>query len=179
MYTWGDLLNLGNQVSDEQLAMRQREQEFDDPVSIELSDLPDKVTAEDATKTIAKDSTSATFTLKAAKDAPVTDGKEVKVTANASPNPALAYSVEVMLAFTMLTPFDANVVLAGTSVPRVRVMFEVVTASHVAKLASAAWDRVRLPVMLLSWFGTRTQVMFGLGHFTCRTALPRSFFCVM
>src|SRR6266566_7921281 len=31
MYTWGDLLKLGNQVSDEQLAMRQREQEFDDP----------------------------------------------------------------------------------------------------------------------------------------------------
>src|SRR5947199_8671374 len=34
MYTWGDLLKLGNQVSDEQLATRQREQEFDDPVSI-------------------------------------------------------------------------------------------------------------------------------------------------
>jgi len=34
MYTWGDLLKLGNQVSDEQLAMRQRKQEFDDPVSI-------------------------------------------------------------------------------------------------------------------------------------------------
>jgi fatty-acyl-CoA synthase len=34
MYTWGDLLKLGNQVSDEQLAIRQREQDFDDPVSI-------------------------------------------------------------------------------------------------------------------------------------------------
>jgi len=58
-----------------------KREKFDDPVTIELSDLPDKVTTDDAKKTIAKDSTSATFTLKAAKDAPVNDGKEVKVTA--------------------------------------------------------------------------------------------------
>src|SRR5260370_42510368 len=34
MYTWGDLLKLGNQLTDEQLAVGQREQEFDDPVSV-------------------------------------------------------------------------------------------------------------------------------------------------
>ena len=54
---------------------------FDDPVTVEISDLPDKVTAEESKKTIAKDADKATFTLKAAKDAPVTDGTEVKFTA--------------------------------------------------------------------------------------------------
>ena len=34
MYTWDDLLKAGDEVSNEQLAARQREQEFDDPVSI-------------------------------------------------------------------------------------------------------------------------------------------------
>jgi len=56
-------------------------EKFDDAVDIEIADLPDKVTADSNKKTIAKDETKATFILKADKAAPVTDGKEVKLTA--------------------------------------------------------------------------------------------------
>src|SRR5438067_9038761 len=55
---------------------------FDDPVDIEISGLPDKVTAEESKKTIGKDSTDTTFILKVDDKAPVVaDGKEVTLTA--------------------------------------------------------------------------------------------------
>ena len=37
MYNWDELMSMGSSVSDEQLAQRQREQEFDDPINIQYT----------------------------------------------------------------------------------------------------------------------------------------------
>jgi hypothetical protein len=54
---------------------------FDDPVTVELSDLPKGVTADESKKTIEKEKDSVKFTLKAADDATPEKGAKVKVTA--------------------------------------------------------------------------------------------------
>ncbi len=57
---------------------------FDDPVTVELSDLPSGVTADETKKTLEKGQTTAKFTLKAAADANPEEGHKVKVTARAA-----------------------------------------------------------------------------------------------
>jgi hypothetical protein len=54
---------------------------FDDPVTIELSDLPKGVIADETKKTIEKGQDSVKFTLKAADNATPEKGNKVKVTA--------------------------------------------------------------------------------------------------
>ncbi|HYT88980.1 MAG TPA: hypothetical protein VEL76_09745 [Gemmataceae bacterium] len=54
----------------------------DDEVTITVTGLPDKVTAEPATLKLAKDKNDGTITLKAAADAKAEDGKEITVKAS-------------------------------------------------------------------------------------------------
>jgi hypothetical protein len=60
-----------------------RRTKFDDPVDVEVSDLPKGVSADATKKTIEKGATSVKFTLTAANDANPEDGHKAKVIAKA------------------------------------------------------------------------------------------------
>jgi hypothetical protein len=55
---------------------------FTDPVTLDFSDLPEGVTVEESDKTIGKDKTTGTFTLKAKDNAPENGGHKAKVRAS-------------------------------------------------------------------------------------------------
>ena len=73
-----------------------RKKGFDGPVDVEVTGLPDKVTATPAKTTISKDSTSTTITLEAANEAKASDDNVVKVkTSGGGANKEVSFKLSI------------------------------------------------------------------------------------